>query len=208
MEQYKKYALRKKDIFDDSFVLISTTKPIMAVKYDTNKDEYQVIYMTKDQMLKKSGKNLFIKEYLGGVSSSHSLKKLLSNNLSLLNFFGNLKEKQRTVSANGRLFEPKRINSFDKYEANLPNEKYTLFNMPIASMTTINKIVNQLDYEFKVEKNFSMLNKMVLTEEKEDFSPKYLDNFINYTEGEEVWDEKNDDTIKRHSYVEIQQISN
>lgn len=213
MEEYKHgmHTLKYSGIFDDSFILIKTTKPIMGIKYDLNEDEYQVIYMTKDKKLKKSGKNLFIKEYIGGVSSLLMLKEFLSNNLSILSFFDDLTRKKRMVCANDKLFEPKEVASFNRYKESLPDEKYTLLNMPVCSRTAINKLTKIVNYDIEIKKSFA-LEQNILKDKTElnvtDSCNKiFLDYKFMHTESEEVWDETANDIFKKHTYDEIQSIS-
>ena len=53
----KNYEISK--ILEDAYIIVSTTKPIMGIKFDSEQDDYKVVYMTQNRVLKKENKNIF-----------------------------------------------------------------------------------------------------------------------------------------------------
>ncbi|MDT2843018.1 hypothetical protein [Vagococcus lutrae] len=157
------------EIFEDAYVVISTPKPIMAIKYNNIKDNYEIVYMTRDQVLKKDNKRIFLKEYLGGITTKIEIRDLIENRISVYNFLEETTNKQRLIKANEKRFEPKEIDSIEKYSKNLPDKDISLSLMPKSSLSPLIKLKKIIDYEIKMETDFKikpLLNKSVESERK------------------------------------------
>ena len=179
----KNYEISK--ILEDAYIIVSTTKPIMGIKFDSEQDDYKVVYMTQNRVLKKENKNIFFEEYLGGSTTKYIIRALLENKISIYNFLDKLEIKQRVVKANDKKFAPKLIESMDKYSKYLPDIDVHLESMPICSYTSLKKLQKMIDYEINIEDKLN---------EK-------------YSKEEVVINERDNSGIERCSYDEIQQIS-
>ncbi len=199
----KKYEVPR--IFDDAYVVVSTTKPIMGVKYNNEEDNYKIVYMTQDQILKKDNKNIFFEEYLGGTATKYKIKELLDNTLTVYNFLEELLVKQRIVKANKKKFPPKLIDSMEKYSKNLPAKDIYLESMPICSYSPLMKLKKTVEYEIKVEAEFRI--EMMTLNEKNKFSIENLFEDKRCFEREVLINETFSSRIQRNTYDEIQPIS-
>jgi len=197
------------NFFDDAFVIVSTTKPIMGIKYAIEYDEYQIVYMTQDKLLKKDKKNLFIKEYLGGVTKKYLISQFLSNEISVFNFLESLSEKKRVVQANSKIFPSKNIETMTYYSKYLPRDIVFLNNMPACSNKPILSLKKIINYEIELEKIFNI--KVVHRDLNEDRSNYTLSKLIKTSEihleeSEPLINETIKNKIQTDTYDEIKSI--
>lgn len=150
-----------------SYVLISTNKPILAVNYNMIENNFYVVYMTQDKLLKKDNKSMFVKEYIGGKASINDVMQLIYNDKPVLSFMNLLKQKVRAVMVNSKLFPNKYISSIDRYKVNLPSEDVLLKEMPIESIREIKNLTSIINYEYTTNLEFENVKTSPLDREDE-----------------------------------------
>lgn len=143
-----------------SYILVETTKPVMAVKCCED-NSFAIVYLTQDKIIRKPNKkrNYIFQEYFVANINSNYFSNFLDSKISILDLVGYTTNKTRVVKINSKIYDRQVIEDSaltDTIKAKLfPDKNIFLKDMPIHSLLNIKKLASlaflynaiKLDYD-------------------------------------------------------------
>lgn len=111
-------------------ILIKTTKNIMGIEKIANTNNYEFIYMFRDQILNKNNKIFFLRAYIIGQCNQKTLDDLLENQISIILFINRCQQLKQVIELNHKKTVFKPISDVQKFYSYLPEHDIYLKDMP------------------------------------------------------------------------------